>query len=73
MAKVQTRARVTVLVEIEVPDTWGEDCPMSQVHRQATESAYGMVDRLRRHPVEPSSYRIVGNPKVEMILVEVSK
>lgn len=36
---VRAKARVRVILEIEVEDAWGEDCPIGQLHRQAVEEA----------------------------------
>jgi hypothetical protein len=43
--RVTVRARVRVTLDIDVSDCWGGDCPMSQVVRQARDSALG---RLRQ-------------------------
>lgn len=41
-----TSARVTLTLDIAVRSTWGADCSMEQVHRQATEEAVGYIKRL---------------------------
>lgn len=66
--RVSARARVTVTLEIEVTDSWGTDCTVQQVHQQATESALGVIRRVKdRGYVD---YRIIGEPTVLTVIVE---
>lgn len=67
--KVQAAARVTLTVEIRVDDTWGADCQVEQIHRQATESALGILERMRK-PDRMRPFTIIGEPKVTAILVD---
>jgi hypothetical protein len=64
--KVHASAKVTLTVEVPVRSGWGQDCPISQVHRQAADEAWLTVTKL----VESSGVRIVGTPKVQAVLVE---
>ena len=66
----QATARVTVTVEIRVDDAWGEDCSMGQIVRQATESARGVLSRMRKKPEHPLPFTIVGEPTVKAIFVD---
>lgn len=77
----QARARVTVTVEIDVDGVWGADCSLSQVHRQARESAIDTLSKvfdLGQHTVPSDALRtrararLVGAPKVEAVIVEAS-
>lgn len=74
MSNVKIRARVRVTVEIDVSDAWGGDCALSQVHRQAKQSA---IDRLTltRGPgdtglIRAFDVRFLDDMKVTAILVE---
>lgn len=67
--KVQASARVTLTVEISVDDTWGNDCRVDQIQRQAAESALGILRRMKE-PHRMSPFKIIGDPKVTMILVD---
>ena len=70
-----TRARVTVTLEIPVPDAWGADCTLGQVYVQAKDSAIGI---LRRYfdlgdgvmYSQEQKARIVGEPTVVAIHTE---
>lgn len=80
MSKVIVRARVRILIEIDVSDSWGGDVKLEQVNNQASESALKalrkglvvdqMTDGGKPTPLsERPQVRIVGTPKVEAILV----
>ena len=47
MNKVSIRAKVSVTLEIEVPDTWGTDCALSQVYSQAREKALYILSQTK--------------------------
>lgn len=61
---VKARAVVRLKIEITVGDTWGADCALPQIWKQATESA---VDAVRRGM--PHGVRLIGEPEVDAILV----
>lgn len=67
--KIIAHARVKIEVEIAVSDSWGADCPISQVHQQAAESAMGVI----RHMCEQTKehrVRICGEPSISAVIVE---
>lgn len=66
MSKLTSRARVQVTIDVVVPDTWGADCPMDQIWKQARESALGVLER----GMPRALMQIVGTPKVTAVLVE---
>lgn len=66
--KVRAAARVTVTIEIAVPDAWGTDCTVAQVQQQAKKSALGIIERIKQRGYV--DYQIVGEPIVRAILVE---
>jgi|GEM_PF-5942097 hypothetical protein len=39
-------ATVSINLEIEVNDTWGDQCSVAQVKKQSMESANGMLSKL---------------------------
>jgi hypothetical protein len=65
MSKIQTtaKARVTLIVEVEVRGTWGDDCTVAQVHKQAAEEACGAI----RNAADRHDIKIIGEQKVDMI------
>lgn len=67
-AKVRAAARVTLTIDIAVPDSWGTECTVAQVQQQAKESALGILRRMKAN--QPADYQIVGEPIVRAILVE---
>lgn len=72
------RARVTLTVEIDVPDTWGPDCSTGQVFKQASEAAIvalrgGLVlHHLRAGSDTKTPARVVGEPLIRAILVDLN-
>ena len=74
---MRTRVRASVVVEVEVSgeSTWGGDCPMEQVHKQALDDFARTMNLLRRsgtvdgivHPAFP--IRVISEPKVQMIIM----
>jgi len=44
--KVHGRARATVVIEFAVKGSWGAECSIEQLHRQAKESAMDAVQQL---------------------------
>ncbi len=60
-----TRARVTVTVEISITDNWGGTTEVNQIVGQAKDSA---LTRLRS--VLLRDFKIIGEPTVTMILVD---
>lgn len=67
--KVGAVARVQIIVEFPVNSTWGEDCPLSQIHKQASEEVLGMIaEGAQRHHMYP--HKIIGEPIVKCIIAE---
>jgi hypothetical protein len=71
---IRATARVRITIEIGPDDTWGSDCTVEQIMKQAKESALGRLDKLMhgtlprdRHPQE---FRIVAAPEVTAVLVD---
>ena len=60
-------ARVTLTVEVDIKSTWGDDCKLDQIYKQAAEEA---VNNLQRHIYRSKApdIVIVGQPKVTTIL-----
>lgn len=65
--KVGVRARVTVTLEIEVPDRWALDCALEQIYTQARRSA---VEAVVNIPKMCGGVRIVGETVVTAILID---
>ena len=42
---MKVRARVALTVEVELHDSWGEDCKLDQIFKQASEAAVASVRR----------------------------
>ncbi len=68
MNNTKTRARVTVTIEISVPDTWGPECTIKQVHKQAKASAVQIISKFAE--ASRSKFRIIGEVIPEAIIVE---
>lgn len=61
-------ARVTVTLEITVPDSWGDDCTVAQIYRQAEESARASIAHaLRASQVKA---KVIGTPEVTTVITK---
>ncbi len=67
-SKIKTKVHVRVLLEICVPDTWSEDCPLSQVYKQAKDSAKNIIYQTISSSLK--DIKIIGEAKAEAILIE---
>ena len=63
----KTTARVRVTLEIDVPDNWGPDCTMSQVYKQAGESALTILRRCFVVDGQISAFAAVGAHRVRTV------
>ncbi|TET67294.1 MAG: hypothetical protein E3J56_13160 [Candidatus Aminicenantes bacterium] len=66
--RIKSRARVKVLLEISLPDTWGGDCLLSQVYKQAKDSAANII--VQKISASMKDIRVIGKAEVVAILVE---
>lgn len=69
MRTVQGRAKVKIVVEVDA-DSWGDDCQLAQLYKQAAESALLTLGNAIKtlHGV-----RIIGEPEVIGIITEVER
>jgi len=62
-------ARVILTLEIDVADTWGEDCSIKQIHDQATQTAVGMIRQIQdKNPPWMRMVRVIGTPKIDAVI-----
>ncbi len=66
MKVIKTKARVRILVEIELEDVWGGDCQLSQVYKQSTDCAMNRIRSIGGG----QGIRVIGKPEPVAILVE---
>lgn len=66
--KIKAAARVKLLLEITLPDVWGEECSMSQVYKQAKDSALNIISQ--RISGSMREMRVIGEAEVIAILSE---
>ena len=59
-----TRAKVKLMLEIDLPDRWGNECLLGQVYRQASHEALQTISKSL-----PPDVRIIGKPEVTAILI----
>jgi len=59
MEIVKATAKVQVIIEVDT-SSWGKDCTVNQILRQASEEAVNKVRRM----IETNNARIVGDPVV---------
>jgi hypothetical protein len=63
--RITARATVTVTLEIVIDSTWGDDCTVSQIHKQAIDSWAGIKDL--REAISHDRVHIIGTPIVDMV------
>jgi hypothetical protein len=56
---------VELVLEVSVSDNWGSSCTVDQIYKQAIQSALERV-----HALVHNGARVIGDPKVTMILVD---
>lgn len=62
------RAKVIVTIEVSLTDTWGTDCTVGQIQKQAKDGALG---KLRKMAENTSGIKIVSPPMdVKAIIVD---
>lgn len=69
IVRTTTGARVTLTIEISNVGSWGPDCQMDQVYRQALESAMGRVRNA--FAKDARGVKIIGVPVVQAITTDM--
>lgn len=69
--RTTTGARVKLTIELKNLGSWGPDCQIDQVYRQAIEAAIGRVRRAFQS--DPSGIKIIGVPSVEAITTSMEQ
>lgn len=64
---MSTSARVTVTLELTGLGSWGDDCSLSQVYKQAAEAAVGRINRAMTDMGALTGARLVGEPVVTAV------
>lgn len=62
-----TTARVQITLDVASGSSWGDDCTLGQVHKQAAEGAINHINQLIRDGRLRAT--IVGTPLVKSIIV----
>ncbi|WP_110970821.1 hypothetical protein [Pseudomonas huaxiensis] len=70
-ARTTAGAKVTITIELSNLGSWGPDCTIDQVYRQAREAAIGRLNKVFKDHV--ASTRILGPVIVEAITTDVEK
>ena len=69
--KVQAKAKVQFVVEVDAGAPWGPDCAIGQLYKQAAESARNtLFNNLKQGA--GNHLRIVGEPKILGIITEAA-
>ena len=58
--KTNTTATARIEIEISCSSSWGPDCTMEQVHKQATEAAQDAIREL----FQSERFRVTGSPVI---------
>ncbi len=70
-ARTSTGAKVTITIEMMNLGSWGPDCTLDQVYRQAREAAIGRLNKVFKDYV--ATTRILGPVIVEAITTDLEK
>jgi len=65
MKNTKAKARVQVTIEIECTSSWGDDCQVGQIYKQAADEALAFLNKL-----PPGRVTLVDHPKVIGIAFE---
>ena len=65
---IKANARVKVLLEVSLSDSWDMDCQLNQVYKQAKDSAINIVSQ--KIAGGNKNIRIIGEPEIVAVLVE---
>lgn len=71
IVRTTTGAKVTLTVELSNLGSWGPDCQLDQVYRQAQEAAIGRLNRAFKD--DSRNIRILGPVIVEAITTDMEK
>ena len=70
VVREKARAIATVILEIDVGSSWGNDCTIGQVYKQAKDTAEGVVEKLTRsYP----GIRLIQDIKIDAIIAPNKK
>lgn len=73
-ASTNATAKVRLLVEVDVNSSWGKDCGVEQIHKQAADEAQGVIRQMYQKPDEyRNRVRIVGPPEVIAVIVKTER
>jgi len=70
-ARTSTCAKVTLTVELTNLGSWGPDCTLDQVYRQAREAAIGRLDKVFKDHI--ATTRILGPVIVKAVTTDLEK
>ncbi|MEL5258427.1 MULTISPECIES: hypothetical protein [Serratia] len=68
VVRTKTGAKVTLTLELKNLGSWGPECQINQVYKQALDQAAGKLGKLLNGQ---SDIRIVGRPLVQVITTDV--
>lgn len=65
-------AKAVLTVEVPVRSSWGGNCDVEQIHKQAARDALEFIQNLRSPHGEPYSarLRVIGEPEITAVLVK---
>ncbi len=66
MKDIRATARIQITLEVDADSPWGPECSVSQVYKQAAESALTKL----HNGLKIQSYRVIGTPKIIGIITE---
>jgi hypothetical protein len=61
-------ARVLLTIEVPVNSSWGDDCTVGQIYKQAADEALGYIRNLESHG-RPARLTVIGEPRVTAVFV----
>lgn len=62
-------ARLEVVIDIPASSSWGTECSIGQIYRQASEETIRALGVMLRKEFGPTA-KIVGTPKVQTIITK---
>lgn len=65
-----TTAQVKLVLQINGSSTWGDDCTVDQIRKQAIDEALGKIEKLMRGTgsvLHPQGVEVLGRPEVTVV------
>ena len=71
--RLRVTAKVEVTIEVVARSSWGPECSVAQVHKQAIVDAQALLTRIFTNKEAAGRVSILGTPRAKAISTEVEQ